>query len=244
MFSKRCTQVAKPTRVRRGVAVFVGALVVGVVAASPAAATFGAPFDLSADEHGGGSQVAIDADGDAVFTWVRHDGSDYRVQARARSASGVLSAVQNLSAARGEAGMDPRSRSTRTATRCLPGGRPSGRIPGPGAGALRRRRPERGADPLEGRSGCVRPAGRGGLGRRRRVRLAARRRDEPPGPGPGTLGSRRGPERGADPLEGRSGCVRPPGRGRLGRRRGVHLAALRRDATSGSRRGRARPRGP
>ncbi len=87
MFSKRCTQVAKPTRVRRGVAVFVGAFVVGVVAASPAAATFGAPFDLSADEHGGGSQVAVDPSGNAVFTWVRFDGADWHVQARARSAT-------------------------------------------------------------------------------------------------------------------------------------------------------------
>ena len=41
MFSQRSTQVAKSTRLRRGVAVLVGALVVGAVAANPAAATFG-----------------------------------------------------------------------------------------------------------------------------------------------------------------------------------------------------------
>ena len=30
-------------------------------------------------------QVAVDADGDAVFTWARYDGTESRVQARARS---------------------------------------------------------------------------------------------------------------------------------------------------------------
>jgi hypothetical protein len=44
-------------------------------------------------------QVGIDADGDAVFTWERFDGTNWRVQARARSAAGVLSPVQTLSAA-------------------------------------------------------------------------------------------------------------------------------------------------
>jgi hypothetical protein len=43
-------------------------------------------------------QVAVDADGDAVFTWTRSDGTNNRVQARARSAAGTLSAVQTLSA--------------------------------------------------------------------------------------------------------------------------------------------------
>ena len=42
-------------------------------------------------------QVAVDADGDAVFTWERSDGDFLRIQARARSAAGALSAVQNLS---------------------------------------------------------------------------------------------------------------------------------------------------
>src|SRR4051812_18977958 len=45
-------------------------------------------------------QVAVDADGDAVFTWRRDDGSGnfccFRAQARARSAAGTLSAVQTL----------------------------------------------------------------------------------------------------------------------------------------------------
>jgi hypothetical protein len=44
-------------------------------------------------------QVAIDADGDAAFTWQRFEGDADRVQARTRSAAGVLGAIVNLSAA-------------------------------------------------------------------------------------------------------------------------------------------------
>jgi hypothetical protein len=44
-------------------------------------------------------QVAVDADGDAVITWVRSDGSNDRMQAQARSADGVLSPVQDVSPA-------------------------------------------------------------------------------------------------------------------------------------------------
>jgi hypothetical protein len=44
-------------------------------------------------------KVAVDADGDAVFLWKRFDGTNVRVQARARSADGTLSAVETLSAA-------------------------------------------------------------------------------------------------------------------------------------------------
>ena len=49
----------------------------------------------------------VDADPDAVFTWQRFDGTNTRVQARARSAAGVLGAVQNVSPA-GENGFEPR----------------------------------------------------------------------------------------------------------------------------------------
>jgi hypothetical protein len=42
-------------------------------------------------------QVAVDADGDAVFAWSRFDGANWRVQARALSAAGILSPVQTLS---------------------------------------------------------------------------------------------------------------------------------------------------
>ena len=41
-------------------------------------------------------RVAVDANGNAVFLWQRFDGIDNRVQSRARSAAGVLSAVQTL----------------------------------------------------------------------------------------------------------------------------------------------------
>jgi Glucose / Sorbosone dehydrogenase len=43
------------------------------------------------------AQVAVDNAGDAVFTWRRFDGTNYRIQARVRFASGTLSAVQTLS---------------------------------------------------------------------------------------------------------------------------------------------------
>ena len=49
----------------------------------------------------------VDADPDAVFTWQRFDGTNTRVQARTRSAAGVLGAVQNVSPA-GENGFEPR----------------------------------------------------------------------------------------------------------------------------------------
>jgi hypothetical protein len=65
------------------------------------------PVDLSAagqDAHD--PQVAVDPDGDAVFTWRRFDGSDWRIQAQARSATGTLSAVQDLSEA-GQDAFDP-----------------------------------------------------------------------------------------------------------------------------------------
>jgi hypothetical protein len=44
-------------------------------------------------------RLGMDADGDAVFTWRHWDGATGRVQARARSAAGVLGPVQTLSAA-------------------------------------------------------------------------------------------------------------------------------------------------
>jgi hypothetical protein len=48
-------------------------------------------------------QVAIDAAGDAVFTWQRFDGSDDRIQFRARTAAGALGAITNVSSASGDA---------------------------------------------------------------------------------------------------------------------------------------------
>ena len=57
-----------------------------------------------AGQHADGAQVAVDADGDAVLTWQRFDGTDYRVQARARSSAGTLGGVQTLSGAGHSAG--------------------------------------------------------------------------------------------------------------------------------------------
>lgn len=54
---------------------------------------------------GRGSQVAVEGDGDAVFTWARDDHTDpgfccWRVQARTRAASGALGLAQTLSTPR------------------------------------------------------------------------------------------------------------------------------------------------
>jgi len=44
-------------------------------------------------------QLAVDPNGNSIFTWTVFDGTNQRVQARARSATGTLSAVETLSAA-------------------------------------------------------------------------------------------------------------------------------------------------
>ena len=49
-------------------------------------------------------QVAVDGNSNAVFAWQRFDGSNQRIQARVRSAAGILSATQTLSAAGQTAG--------------------------------------------------------------------------------------------------------------------------------------------
>jgi hypothetical protein len=64
------------------------------------AGTLNAVQTLSAaGENGLDAQVGVDAGGDAVFTWQRFDGTNTRIQARARSTTGTLSVVQTLSAA-------------------------------------------------------------------------------------------------------------------------------------------------
>jgi hypothetical protein len=65
-----------------------------------AAGTFSAFQALSAGgQHAGQQQVGVDANGNAVFAWRRSNGTNLIVQARARSADGTLSAIQDLSAA-------------------------------------------------------------------------------------------------------------------------------------------------
>jgi hypothetical protein len=71
----------------------------GTVATTPASAAVGSPFNLSpAGEDGSDPQVAVNGEGEAVFTWQLFDGTNSRIQARARSAGGALSSIQTLSA--------------------------------------------------------------------------------------------------------------------------------------------------
>jgi uncharacterized protein YheU (UPF0270 family) len=70
-----------------------------LAAPSTAHATFTSPQTLSAaGQSAFFPQVAVDQGGNAVFVWQRFDGTNYRIQARARTAAGVLSATQTLSA--------------------------------------------------------------------------------------------------------------------------------------------------
>ena len=71
---------------------------IGAAAPSVAAAAWTAPVTLSG-LNADFPQVAVDPQGNAIFTWEKFDGSNTRIQARRRSAAGVLSPIQNLSAA-------------------------------------------------------------------------------------------------------------------------------------------------
>jgi hypothetical protein len=89
---------AKVARARRLRGSLFALLLVGLVVPALAWAEWSAPVDLSAaGQNAGVPQVAVDAGGNAVFTWQRFDGANWRIQARARSATGTLSAVQTLS---------------------------------------------------------------------------------------------------------------------------------------------------
>jgi hypothetical protein len=115
-------------RVRRALGLARCALLPALIAlAMPAGAhaAWSAPITLSdpgAGRHASYPEVAVDPDGDAVFVWQRLDGtmdcgvgsprSCSRIEARARSSSGVLSAVQTLTAPAHDAyypklGVDP-----------------------------------------------------------------------------------------------------------------------------------------
>jgi hypothetical protein len=90
-------------RARAGVvalASLVGLVLVGAELPTSAGAAWTAPATLSAAAQNAlDPQVAVDASGNAVFTWRRSDGTNWRIQARARSAAGALGPVQTLSAA-------------------------------------------------------------------------------------------------------------------------------------------------
>jgi hypothetical protein len=84
---------------RSWLASLVAMALVGGVAPTVAGAAWTAPVTLSAGGQALEPQVAVDLDGDAVFTWEEFDGTDSRIQARRRSAAGALSPIQTLSAA-------------------------------------------------------------------------------------------------------------------------------------------------
>jgi hypothetical protein len=80
-------------------------LLLALVAPASARAAWSAPLSLStAGQFSQQPQVAVDQSGNAVFVWSRSDGTTgcggggcFRIQARARSAAGVLSAIQTIS---------------------------------------------------------------------------------------------------------------------------------------------------
>ena len=74
--------------------------VVGLLVPALAGAAWSAPVNVSpAAQNALDAQVAVDADGDAVFAWRRFDGTNTRIYGRARSEAGNLGAVQTLSGA-------------------------------------------------------------------------------------------------------------------------------------------------
>ena len=67
---------------------------------SPAQAEFGKRFWLSqVDQNAGDPEMAIDAQGNAIFVWKKNPGSvdQFRVQARQASAGGALGPILDLS---------------------------------------------------------------------------------------------------------------------------------------------------
>jgi hypothetical protein len=115
--------------------------------------------------------VAIDNNGNGLAVWERFDGANFRVQARTRSASGVLGSVQDLSAAGQNAeepqvGIDANGKGV--AVWASFSGTSKIEAPHPLGG----RRARQGADALHLR-GRLQSPGRGQRGRRRARRLDA-----------------------------------------------------------------------
>jgi hypothetical protein len=100
----RSVKVSRAKRLSTALCVL---LVAGLLGPTLAGAEWTTPVDLSAaGQDASNPHVAVDADGDAVFVWRRFDGANYRVQTRALSAAGALSAVQTLSGS-GKDASDP-----------------------------------------------------------------------------------------------------------------------------------------
>jgi hypothetical protein len=73
-----------------------------------ALAEFGKSVTLShKGEDASAQQIAVGPGGDAVIVWQRFDGTNIRIQARVRSATGVYGPVENVSPA-GESAVQPR----------------------------------------------------------------------------------------------------------------------------------------
>jgi hypothetical protein len=107
MHSKRFAHGASPAIFVRAFSLCLATLVAGLFVPALAGAEWTTPVDLSkAGQDADFPEVAVDADGDAVFTWLRYDGAHFRVQARARSAAGTFSPVQTLSGS-GQDASDP-----------------------------------------------------------------------------------------------------------------------------------------
>ena len=87
-------------RRRRAATAALLASLLGLIFAAAALGVWTTPVTLSpSGADAAEADVAVDEDGDAVFAWERSDGTNIRIQARARSAAGALSPVQTLSQA-------------------------------------------------------------------------------------------------------------------------------------------------
>ncbi len=173
-----------------------------------------------------GPHVAVDQNGNAVFVWARIDGTKRRIQARARSATGTLSATQTLSDS-GQNAFSP------VVVVDQSGNAIFAWYPRPLGG----RRPERRADAH--RRGSHRHQAGGGRRskRQRNLRVDAQGRHDGlrrirrlplPGPGASSLGGGL-PEHSPDSLRpGRKGALSRR-RGRSKRQRGIRVAAKGRD---------------
>jgi hypothetical protein len=107
---RRAERVPKPTARAgraRGFWASLCALLAGGLLAPTLAGAWTPPVNLSEPgQNASFPQVAVDGAGDAFFTWVRSDGTNSRIQAVERSASGILSHVQTLSSP-GQDAFDP-----------------------------------------------------------------------------------------------------------------------------------------
>src|SRR6187397_1531589 len=81
-------------------------MMLGAAFASSASAVFTAPVDLQTGSVRS-PQVAVDPDGDNVFTWELISGGDRRVQGRTISSSGVLGPLLEIGLPAGNQDSDP-----------------------------------------------------------------------------------------------------------------------------------------